>query len=340
MEYRNLGRSGVKVSEICLGALTFGRNTDEAEGIRIVNLALEAGVNFFDTADAYNNGAAEEILGKALKGHRQGVIIASKFFNPMGKGPNDSGMSRVHIMQSIENSLRRMQLDYLDIYYIHHLDEDTPLEEALRALDDLVHQGKVRYLACSNYEAWRLLEAMWISETRNLYRFECYQPQYNLVVRDIEQDIIPVCKLKNLGVVTYSPLANGFLSGKYKPGDREVKGTRSEEGWVFSDLTWAPNADEILKTLLDAAKELKRSPAQVAIRWVLEQPAISSVIIGARSVEQARENLHTGGWKLPPDINARLCEVSTLPDRYPKNFEKAFRKRRADAIQMPSLSED
>ena len=172
--------------------MTFGRNTDEAEGIRIVDKALEAGVNFFDTADGYNNGMAEEILGKALKSHRQDVVIASKFFSPMGKGPNDSGMSRVHIMQSIENSLKRMQLDYLDIYYIHHLDEDTHLEEMLRALDDLVHQGKVRYIACSNYEAWRLLEAMWISETRNLYGFECCQPLYNLVVRDIEQDIIPV----------------------------------------------------------------------------------------------------------------------------------------------------
>jgi aryl-alcohol dehydrogenase-like predicted oxidoreductase len=340
MEYHILGRSGIKVSEICLGALTFGKNTDESEGARIVEVAIEAGVNFFDTADSYNNGTSEEILGKALKLHRQKVIVASKFFNPMGPGPNDSGMSRVHIMQSIENSLRRLQTDYIDLYYIHHLDEETSLEEGLRALDDLVHQGKVRYIACSNYEAWRLLEALWISETRNLYRIECYQPQYNLVVRDIEQDIIPVCKLKNLGVVTYSPLANGFLSGKYKPGERQIKGTRSEEGWVFLDQTWAPNADEILKALLDAAHELKRSPAQVAIRWVLEQPAISSVIIGGRSVEQVKDNLHAGGWKLPPEINARLCEVSTLPDRYPKNFEKTFRKRRADAVQMPSLKED
>ncbi len=340
MEYHNLGRSGVKVSEICLGALTFGRNTDETEGARIVELAIGAGVNFFDTADSYNNGKSEEILGMALKSHRQEVIVASKFFNPMGKGPNDSGMSRVHIMQSIENSLRRLKTDYLDLYYIHHLDEETPLEEGLRALDDLVHQGKVRYIACSNYEAWRLLEALWISETRNLYRIECYQPQYNLVVRDIEQDIIPVCKLKNLGVVTYSPLANGFLSGKYKPGEREVKGTRSEEGWVFLDQTWAPNADEILKTLLEVANELRRSPAQVAIRWVLEQPLISSVIIGARSAVQVKDNLNAGSWKLPPEVNARLCEVSTLPDRYPKNFEKTFRKRRADAVQMPSLTEE
>ena len=340
MEYRNLGRSGVKVSEICLGTMTFGKSVDQAEATKIVDLAFDAGVNFFDTADAYNNGASEVILGKAIKDRRQGAIIASKFYNPMGKGPNDGGMSRVHIMQSIENSLKRIGLDYLDIYYIHHLDQETPLEEMLRALDDLVHQGKVRYIACSNYEAWRLLEALWISETRNLYRFECFQPQYNLVVRDIEQDIIPVCKLKNLGVVTYSPLASGFLSGKYKPGERKVKGTRSEEGWSFSDLTWAPNADEILKALLDASDELGKSPAQVAIRWVLEQPAISSVIIGARNVDQVRNNLLAGGWRLPPELSTRLREVSDLPDRYPKNFEKAAQKRRADGVQMPSLPED
>ena len=172
MEYRRMGRSGLKVSEICLGTMTFGHGTDQAEANRLVDLALAAGVNFFDTANTYGNGQSEILLGNALKGRRRDVILATKFFNPTGPNPNDSGMSRVHILRALEDSLARLQTDYIDIYYIHHVDTQTPLEEMLRALDDLVHQGKVRYIACSNYEAWRLMEALWISDTKNLPRFE------------------------------------------------------------------------------------------------------------------------------------------------------------------------
>jgi aryl-alcohol dehydrogenase-like predicted oxidoreductase len=227
MEYRRMGRCGLKVSELCLGTMTFGHSTDEAEARRMVDLALEAGVNFFDTANSYGAGQSEIMLGKALKGRRRGVVVATKFFNPIGPGPNDSGMSRVHIMNAIDDSLKRLQMEYVDIYYIHHVDVQTPLEEMLRALDDLVHQGKVRYIGCSNYEAWRLLEALWISDTRKLARFECYQPLYNLVVRNIEHELVPLCQLKGLGVVVWSPQAGGFLSGKYKPGQRVLTGTRS-----------------------------------------------------------------------------------------------------------------
>lgn len=336
MEYRRMGRSGLKVSEICLGTMTFGHGTDEAEARRIVDLAFEAGVNFFDTANAYGGGQSEVLLGKALQGRRDKSIVATKFFNPMGPGPNDSGMSRVHIMQAIEASLRRLQTDYVDLYYIHHVDTQTPLEEMLRALDDLVRQGKVRYMACSNYEAWRLQEALWISETRNLYRFECYQPQYSLVVRDIEQELIPLCQYKGLGVVVWSPLAGGFLTGKYKPGEREVAGTRSEEGWAYPRRYFAPNADESLAALLEVAESLGRSPAQVATRWVLDQPAITSAIIGARTVEQARDNLAAGGWRLPEDALQRLNEVSQQPDRYPLSMEKNMHERRDSAVEMPS----
>ncbi len=337
MEYRRMGRSGLKVSEICLGTMTFGYSTDEAEAKRIVDLAFDAGINFFDTADSYAGGQSEVLLGKALKGRRREAIVATKFFNPMGPGPNDSGMSRVHIMQAIEDSLRRLQMDYVDIYYIHHVDEETPLEEMLRALDDLVHQGKVRYIACSNYEAWRLMEALWISESKELARFECYQPQYSLVVRDIEEEIIPVCQLKGLGVAVWSPLAGGFLTGKYRPGQRVAPGARSEEGWAYPQRYFAANADESLAVLLEVAEELGRSPAQVAIRWVLEQPAITSAIVGARTLEQARDNFLAGGWKLPGDALERLNEVSRLPERYPKAMEKSMRERRAQALNMPSL---
>ena len=201
MEYRRMGRTGLKVSEICLGTMTFGQGTDEAAARKMVDLAFDAGINFFDTANGYADGRSETILGNILKGRRQEAIIASKVFNPMGTNPNNSGMSRVHIMQAIEDSLTRLQTDYLDIYYIHHVDIQTPLEEMLRAFDNLVTQGKVRYIACSNYEAWRLMEAIWISDSNGLARFECYQPQYSLVVRDIEQELIPVCELKGLGVV-------------------------------------------------------------------------------------------------------------------------------------------
>ncbi len=190
--------------------MTFGRRTDEEEARAIVDLAFDAGITFFDTADGYGNGASEEILGRALQGRRHHAVIATKFFNPMGPGPNDSGMSRVHIMDAIEASLRRLGTDHVDVYYIHHVDIQTPIEEALRALDDLVRQGKVRYIAVSNYQAWRLSEALWISQVNNLASFVCYQPQYSLVVRDIEQELVPLCLHKGLGIVPWAPLASGF----------------------------------------------------------------------------------------------------------------------------------
>jgi aryl-alcohol dehydrogenase-like predicted oxidoreductase len=337
MEYRRVGRSGLKVSEMCLGTMTFGHGTDEQDARRMVDLCLDAGVNFFDTANSYSNGQSEVLLGKALKGRHHDVVVATKFFNPMGPGPNDSGMSRVYIMNAIEDSLRRLQMDYVDIYYIHHVDVQSPLDEMLRAVDDLVHQGKVRYIACSNYEAWRLCEALWISETNDLARFVCYQPLYNLVVRDIEQDLVPLCQLKGLGIVAWSPLGGGFLSGKYEPGQRLLRGTRSEEGWAYPDQYFAPNADETLKILLEVAEGLGRSPAQVALRWVLAQPAITSALVGARTIEQLQDNLQASTWRLGDEALKRLNEVSSLPDHYPKAMEKAMKARRDNAVKMPSL---
>ena len=338
MEYRRMGRTGLKVSEICLGTMTFGHSTDEAEAKRIVDLAFDAGINFFDTANSYAESRSETILGKALQGRRHDAIVATKVFNPMGANPNQSGMSRVHIMQAVEDSLNRLQTDYVDIYYIHHVDTQTPLQEMLRAFDDLVTQGKVRYIACSNYEAWRLMEALWISDTKGWARFECYQPQYSLVVRDIEQEIIPVCELKGLGVVVWSPLAGGFLTGKYTPGKRTVAGTRSAAGWAYPQQYFAANADESLAALLEVAQEVDKSPAQVAVRWVLEQPAITSAIIGARTVEQAKDNILASGWQLERDALERLNTISTLPHRYPRSMEENMHERRNRAIAMPSLS--
>jgi len=316
--------------------MTFGVSVDEAEAKRIVNLALDSGVNFFDTADSYAGGQSEVLLGQALKGRRRGAVVATKFFNPMGPGPNDSGMSRLHIMNAIEDSLGRLQTDHVDIYYIHHVDVQTPLEEMLRALDDLVHQGKVRYIGCSNYQAWRLCDALWISDSNDLARFECYQPQYNLVVRDIEQELVPLCLHKGLGIVAWSPLAGGFLSGKYKPDERMVRGTRSEERWVWQPRFFAPSADETLAALLDVARQIGRTPAQVALRWVLQQPAVTAVISGVRTVEQLRDNLGATGWCLEGEPLDRLSEVSYLPDRYPEAFERNMHERRDSTVKMPS----
>ena len=337
MEYRRLGKSGLKVSEICLGTMTFGHGADEAEAHRMVHLACDAGINFFDTANSYGDGESEVLLGKALKGRRRDAVVATKFFNPMSTGPNDSGMSRVHIMQAIDDSLKRLQMDYVDIYYIHHVDTQTPLEEMLRALENLVQQGKVRYTACSNYQAWRLSEALWISDVNGWAQFACYQPQYSLVVRDIEQELVPLCEHKGLGIVVWSPLAGGFLSGKYKPGERTHGGTRSEEGWAYPQRYFADNADETLQTLFDVSEALGQSPAQVALRWVLEQPVITSVIVGARHTGHLRDNLGAAGWRLHADACQKLNDVSHLPDRYPEAMEKNMHERRDSAVDMPPL---
>ena len=295
-------------------------------------MSFDAGINFIDTADGYADSESEKILGRALKERRKEIILATKFFNPMGSGPNDSGMSRVYIIRAIEASLKRLQTDYLDLYYIHHVDVQTPLEEMLHALDDLVHQGKVRYLACSNYEAWRLATALGLCETNDLYRFECYQPQYSLVVRDIELELIPLCRHHELGVVVWSPLAAGYLTGKYKAGDLEA-GVQSESGREVPKKYFSANADKILEVLLEVSHELERSPDQVALRWALEQPAITSLIVGPRTEAQFKKNLGAVDWQMDDSVLQRLNEISELPDRYPQSFEEQMLSRRNDAVK-------
>ena len=333
MEYRRMGRTGLKVSELCLGTMTFGHGTGEKEAREMVERCFDAGINFFDTADAYGDGESEVLLGKALKGRRREAVVATKFFNPMGSGPNDSGMSRVHIMQALEDSLRRLQMDYVDLFYIHHVDVETPMEEMLVALNDLVRQGKVRYIACSNYEAWRLATALGISDRLNLARFECYQPQYSLVVRDIEQEIVPLCEYHGLGIVVWGPLGGGYLSGKYDPGQLVKTGTRSEEGWAFPDEYFVENVDEVLETLYAVAEDAGRSPAQVAIRWITQQPGITSAIIGARTMAQLEDNLGGAGWELSADQLQKLDAVTRPRELYPKSMEKEMKARRDNALK-------
>lgn len=337
MEYRRMGRTGLKVSELSLGTMTFGTYTDPQEAGRMVDLSIDAGINFIDTADVYGGGESESILGGTLKGRRGDMVLATKFFNPMGPGINDSGMSRVRIFKAVEASLRRLKTDYVDLYYIHHVDTETPLEEMLEALNDLVRSGKVRYIACSNYEAWRLMESLWISDSHDWARFECYQPQYNLVVRDIEEELVPLCEHKGLGVAAWSPLANGFLTGKYRGKDEIIKGTRSEDNWVFGPQYFAANAEEILGVTLEVAEELGCSPGEVATRWILDQPAVTSVIVGARNCDQLRENVGAAHIRLSSEQLARLNKVSKLRDRYPKSIERNMAERRAGAVNMPRL---
>ena len=338
MEYRRLGRTGLKVSEVCLGSMTFGTTDwgiEESEAKSILDVALDSGVNIIDTANSYAEGRSETMLGRMLDGRRDKLIIATKVFNPTGPDINDSGTSRWHIMRAIEDSLRRLQTDYIDLYQIHHVDRETPTEERLRALDDLVRQGKVRYIGVSNEYGWRLCDALWISETQNLARYESLQPQYNLLTRDIEEELLPLCRTKRLGVIVWAPLAGGYLTGKYDPHQSPPSGTRFGETGSANRRYFSPQVDQVITTLRQVAGELGRSMPQTALRWVLDQADVTSVIVGATSADQFRNNLGCTGWSLPSEQRDQLDEISALAPRYPHSMEQNMHHRRASAVQMP-----
>ncbi len=295
MNYRQLGRTGLLVSEICLGTMTFGNPLDEAGSISLIDRAMDSGVNFIDTADVYAGGVTEEIVGKALKGKRHLAVLATKV-GAWKSGPevNDIGLSRKHIMDGIEGSLHRLGTDYIDIYYAHKPDPMTPIDETLRALDDLVHQGKVRYIACSNYPLWKLCKARCVSEVNGLARFDCIQPPYNLIGRDIEDEVLPLCDSEGIGVCVYNPLAAGLLTGKHDPNKPPTEGTRftSESlGDVYRNRYWLDSNFEAVNRIKEITQTHDRSMAQFAIAWILNNPFITSVIVGATSVRQFEENL-------------------------------------------------
>ena len=239
MEYRFLGSTGVRVSQVCLGTMMFGGRTTENDSIEIINRAIDDGINFIDTANIYNAGESEVILGKAIAGKRDNLVIATKGRQKMGDGPNEQGGSRLHLMQELDNSLKRMNLEYVDVYYTHTPDYQVPIEETLRAMDDMVKSGKVRYIACSNFRAWRLCEALWKSDKLNLNKFVCVQPLYNIVNRDVEVELFPLCREHRVGVVSYSPLARGILTGKYKVGEgfpEDSRAARNDARMVQAEL--------------------------------------------------------------------------------------------------------
>ena len=343
MKYLRLGRTGLKVSRFCLGTMTFGNTEwgiDQDQSRQIYRLSLEAGVNFIDTANSYADGRSEEILGQLVKetGNRDQLVLATKVFNPMGTDINDSGTSCWHIMKEVENSLRRLQTDYIDLYQIHHVDRETTTEERLYALDDLVRQGKVRYIGVSNEYAWRLCDALWISEVKNLARYESLQPQYNLIVRDIEEEILPLCHEKELGVIVWGPMAAGLLSGKYDPDQPPPAGSRFANMSPSPDQYANDRVRAILRTLRQVSEDLDQSMAAVALRWVLDQPTVTSVIVGATSPQQLESNLNCLGWRLSEDHLQQLNQASGQPARYPHTMEGNIHLRRADAVRMPSLN--
>ncbi len=318
MEYRKLGRTGLKVSELCMGSMQFGWTADEESSYQILSKSYEAGINFIDTANVYSRwapgnpgGVAESIIGKWLKDNhipRDQVIIATKVRGRMGDGPNDEGLSRVHILNAVEASLRRLDTDYIDLYQTHWFDQDTPIEESLSALDDLVRQGKVRYLGCSNISAWRLTEALWTSKVHGLARYDSLQPHYSLVHRsEFERELADVCQVYGIGVIPYSPLAGGFLTGKYRqasdlPESARLNGVRR----YFNERNWA---------LLDQMELLGRekggaSISQIALAWMLSDPLITSPIIGPRSLEQLDDNLGAAGLRLTQEEKSALDQAS------------------------------
>jgi aryl-alcohol dehydrogenase-like predicted oxidoreductase len=311
MNARRLGRTGLKVSEICLGTMTFGHQCDEQTSIAIMNKAAEHGVWFFDTADAYpvpptpeTAGRTEEIVGRWLKGKRDRFILATKCRIRVGTGPNDEGLSRRHILAACDASLRRLQTDYIDLYQPHMPDADTPPEETLRALDDLIRQGKVRYLGCSNFPAWQVALSLGICARHGWARYDCVQPRYNLLWREIDTELLPLCRDQGIGVIVYNPLAGGFLTGKYKAIDKLQEGTRftlGQTGELYRERYWQQSQLEAVQRLQEFLRPRGKSLLQVAIAWVLAQPGITSAIVGASKPEQLDQSLAAAGVALDAD---------------------------------------
>jgi aryl-alcohol dehydrogenase-like predicted oxidoreductase len=335
MDYRFLGKTGLKVSELCLGAMTFGRESSEEGSRQILDRFVAAGGNFVDTADVYSLGASEEILGRWLAGKkRDDLVIASKVRFPMGSGPNDVGLSRKHIMAGVENSLRRLRTDYIDLYQVHCWDAITPLEETLSTLHTLVESGKVRYLGASNYSGWQLQKAIDISRRMGWEPFTCLQPQYNLLCRGIEWEVAPVCLGEGVGIIAWSPLRGGWLSGRFRrgmtapPPDTRVA-EAEEKGWSES---WSAYNNErtwhVLDVLFAVSDETGKAPAQVAINWLLRRPGVTAPIIGARNLAQLEANLGASGWSLAPEHVERLDTASDPGLPYPYDHIHSAQRRR------------
>ena len=325
MDYRQLGHSGLRVSALTLGTMTFGGRghwtrvgaTEVDTATRQVDMCLDAGVNLIDTADVYSEGLSEEVVGKTLKGRRDRVLVATKARFAMGDGPNDAGLSRHHLIRACEASLRRLGTDYIDLFQVHEWDGHTPLEETLGALDHLVNSGKVRYIGCSNYSAWHIMKALGISERKNLQRFISQQIHYSLQARDAEYELVPVALDQGVGILVWSPLAGGLLSGKYRRGQDMPEGSRHLTDWNEPPVHDEDQLYDIVDVLVEIAEARGVSAAQVALAWTLGRPGIATVVVGARTEEQLADNLGAVDLALDDDERARLDEVSAPRLMYP-----------------------
>jgi aryl-alcohol dehydrogenase-like predicted oxidoreductase len=326
MEYRKLGASGLQVPVLSFGTATFGGgnrffkawgDTQPEEAERLVNLCLDAGVNFFDTANVYSRGMSEEILGRALAGKRSQALISTKATFTMGDGANDYGSSRFHIIRSLEDSLRRLNTDYVDIYHMHGFDGNTPVEETLRALDDLITSGKVRYIACSNFSGWALMKSLSVSERYGWARYVAHQCYYSLLDREFEWELMPAGIDQNVGTIVWSPLSSGRLSGKFRRGTEVPAGSRLSQGGEHGPATAYERLYTIVDALDEVAAETGKTVAQVALNWVLQRPTVANVIIGARNEEQLKQNLAAVGWDLSTAQVKKLDAASTVDPVYP-----------------------
>ncbi|HSD41413.1 MAG TPA: aldo/keto reductase [Burkholderiales bacterium] len=340
MEYRKMGRTGLKVSALCLGTMTFGKQVDEPTSLGIIERALDLGVTFIDTADMYVNGVTEQIVARAIKGKRDSVVLASKGghvkklapkygeqkisgpidlarpapFRPWeagaGTGPNDMGLSRKHLMQALEGSLRRLGTDYLDLYYAHMPDYDTPLDETLRAMDDMVRQGKVRYIGCSNFRAFQVAKALGISDKQNLARWDFVQPPFNLLARDVEYELLPLCREEGVGVCPFSPMAAGLLSGKYEKDKALLEGARyslGHWGYTYNKPYWSDANFAAIEQYRKIAAEAGVSLSRFALAWVLANPAITAIVNGSTSIRQLEDNVAATDVKLAP-ATLKACD--------------------------------
>ncbi|MFZ0077917.1 MAG: aldo/keto reductase, partial [Trebonia sp.] len=319
MDHARLGRSGLQVSRLCLGTMTFGLQSDEATGFAIMDRAAEAGVDFLDSSDAYplggdlaSRGRTEEIIGRWMLGKRDRFIIATKCFAPTGPAPFDAGNSRKHIMSAVDASLRRLQTDYIDLYQLHGYDLDTPIDETLGALDDLVHSGKVRYIGCSNFLTYQLVRAIGRSETLRLARFDSVQPRYNLLFRQVERDMLPFCEEDGVGVIPYNPIAGGLLSGKHSGSAPPPEG-RFTLGWagqMYQERYWNERAFETVGALRKLADQAGTSLVTLSVAWVLASKAVTAPIIGASRPEQLDASLAAAEYKLDPDLKRQMDELT------------------------------
>jgi aryl-alcohol dehydrogenase-like predicted oxidoreductase len=347
MQYRQLGRSGLKVSSLTLGTMTFGGkgrfsyvgSTEQAEATRMVDIALEAGVNLLDTSDVYSTGTSEEIVGQAIKGKRDNVLLATKARFPMGSGPNDAGLSRHHILQACDASLKRLGVDHIDLYQCHEWDGLTPVDETMAALESLVAAGKVRYIGASNFTGWQLMKALGVADRAGSTRFVSQQIHYTLEAREAEYELVPISLDQGVGVLVWSPLAGGLLSGKYRRGQAEPSGGRNFAAWQEPPIRDEARLYDIIELLIAIGEEHSVSAAEVALAWLLHRPAVASVIIGANTEAQLRTNLKAADLQLTDNDMERLNAITKLPLLYPYWHQALTASDRLGAVDLALLKQ-